>query len=275
MEIIIIVFIILVLLSLIYYIYAQEPANDNNKIKEVQDLLENVEINRRIVVSLTTSPERITYIDDVLKNIEDQTVKPNVIYLNIPYYFKRNCEKYDESILDEIKKKHPLVVINRLEDAGPITKLIGALDKEIDPLTVFIIIDDDEIYENVLIEKLVKQFLLNPTVALCNDVNKFAPIRNIDIPGVYAGFIFSRNMIKDNIYDFIKKTGLYKHCYNSDDLIIGQYFKSEGIKIKQPVILTNNNELEYGNNNDALKKQDQIYHDIRYSLCKKYIDYML
>jgi len=275
MEIIIIVFIILVLLSLIYYIYAQEPTNDNNKIKEVQDLLENVEINRRIVVSLTTSPERIKYIDEILKNIEEQTVKPDVIYLNIPYYFKRTCEKYDETKLEEIKKNHPLVIINRLEDVGPITKLIGGLDKEINPSTLFIIIDDDEKYENVLIEKLVKQFLLNPKVALCNDVNKYAPVKNVDIPGVYAGFIFSRDMIKDNIYDFIKSTNLYKHCYNSDDLIIGLYFKSQDIKIQQPVIITDNNELEYGNSNDALKKQDQMYHNNRYILCKKYVHTML
>ncbi len=272
MHRIIIIFLILVLFSFGYYLYAQEPTAPKKDV--IISTYENVE-KKRIVVSLTTSPERINHINNIIKRMEEQTVKPDVIYLNIPYYFKRNCEKYDENILKEIENNHPLVIINRVDDVGPITKIIGPLNKETDPATLFIIIDDDEEYEKILIEKLVEQFIKEPNVALCNDVDKYVRIPHIDTPGVYAGFIFSRGMINNDIYDLIEKTNLYKHCYNSDDYIIGKYFNSKNIRIKQPNVLTQNIELSYSKGLDALKNQDKLYHNQRYELCKKYIDSML
>ncbi len=273
MESIIIAFIILVLISILYYFIVQEERFSVSLKKPI--IKENLITNRKIVVSFTTSPLRINNIDNMLKQIENQTLKPHTIYLNIPYYFKRNCEKYDEEILKNIENNHPLVKINRVDDVGPITKIIGALNLETDPSTLFIIIDDDEGYENTLIEKLVEQFIKNPKVALCNDVGKYVYMPDADTPGVYAGFIFSRGMIEDDIYQFIEKTNLYKHCYNSDDYIIGKYFNSKNIRIMQPNILTNNTELDYSNNADALKNQDNMLHNERYELCKKYIDCML
>ncbi len=271
MEAIIIGFIILVLLSILYYLIVQE---EKFTISSNQTISKET-INRKIVVSLTTSPLRIQNIDKILKQIENQTLLPDVIYLNIPHYFKRNCDKYDETILKNIEQNHPLVKINRVDDMGPITKLVGALKLEINPSTLFIIIDDDEGYENTLIEKLVEQFIKNPKVALCNDVGKYVSMPDADTPGVYAGFIFSREMIEDDIYQFIEKTNLYKHCYNSDDYIIGKYFNSKNIRIIQPEFLTNNTELDYSWGKDALKVQDNMIHNERYNLCKKYIDNML
>lgn len=274
MEMLIILFIILVLISLLYYFIVQEERFTIGSKKPI--IKEKIDIkNRRIVVSLTTSPLRVANMENMLNQIENQTVKPDAIYLNIPHYFKRNCEKYDEDLLKKIEKNHPLVIINRVEDVGPITKILGALKLETDPSTLFIIIDDDEGYENILIEKLVEQFIKDPTVALCNDVGKYVSMPGVDTPGVYAGFIFSRGMIEDDIYTYIENTNLYKHCYNSDDYIIGKYFNSKNIRIKQPLVLTKNTELDYSRGSDALKVQDNIFHNKRYELCKKYIDSML
>ncbi len=267
MELVLIIIIIIILLSLIYYISVQQELFQTN--------IKTKKINRRVVVSFTTSPTRIKNIDNILKTLENQTLLPDLIYMHVPHYFKRNCDKYDENMLMEIKRNHPLVKINRVDDVGPITKLVSILNVETDPDTLVIVIDDDEKYENTLIEKLVSQFIKDPTTALCNDVDKYVQMPGIDTPGVYAGFIFKRSMIQDDIFELIEKTNLYKHCFNSDDYIIGIYFKSKNIRIKQPLELTENEQLEYGGNADALKNQDNLLHPERYDLCKKYIDCML
>ena len=264
--IIVIVIIVIILLSLFHYFSSHQPEESFSEIPIDQ-------INARIVVSLTTSPTRIKEIDGVLDILDKQTLLPDAIHLHVPHYFKRNCDKYDEEILAQIENKHPLVKINRVDDVGPITKLVSVLNVETDPNTLIIVVDDDEGYQETLIEKLVVQFLKDPTTALCNDVDKHFKMDGT--PGVYAGFIFRRDMVQDDIFDLLRKTNLYKHCYNSDDYIIGIYFKNKNIKIKQPPKLTENHQLEHGGNADALKNQDNMGHFERYKLCKKYIEYML
>jgi hypothetical protein len=270
MELYLIILIAIVLLSLVYYLMVQQEA-----FIQLSPKPNKKSINNRIVVSLTTSPTRIKEIDNLLNILETQTLIPDAIYLHVPHYFKRNCDKYDEKILKKIENKHPLVKINRVDDVGPITKLVSVLNLETDPNTLVIVVDDDEGYQETLIEKLVNQLLKDPSTALCNDVDLHFKMEGIDIPGVYAGFIFKRDMIQDDIFELISKTNLYKHCYNSDDYIIATYFKNKGIKIKQPTELTENYQLEHGGKDDALKNQDSMYHIERYNLCKKYIDSML
>ena len=40
-------------------------------------------------VSMSTIPSRVENIKDILDNINNQTLKPNKIFLNIPYKYKR------------------------------------------------------------------------------------------------------------------------------------------------------------------------------------------
>ena len=47
----------------------------------------------RIVISMTTIPSRLGNLDKVLEAIIDkQTVKPDVVYLNVPHVFGRTGE---------------------------------------------------------------------------------------------------------------------------------------------------------------------------------------
>ncbi len=242
--------------------------------------IENFESNNilkghRFVVSLTTSPLRIKKMDEIIKNIMEQTVKPDKIHLNVPNFFKRNCENYDQNIINELLNKYPVLQINRCEDKGPVTKIYPTLEHEKDGESLIIIIDDDMWYENKLFEKLITQFLENPNQVLSNDVDKYATVEGVNTPGAYAGIIFKRSMFGDDFIKFIDETGTYKNCYNSDDLILGIYFKNKKIQVKQATILGKHKSLDYSEGNDALKKQDNMYHVERYKKCKKFIDTML
>ena len=49
----------------------------------------------KLIVSLTTIPSRINLLEPVLDSLLNQTVKPDLIYLNIPRKYNRfdNCSK--------------------------------------------------------------------------------------------------------------------------------------------------------------------------------------
>ena len=77
-------------------------------------------------------------------------------------------------------------------------------------------------------------------------------------------------MFDDDFIKFIDETGTYKNCYNSDDLILGIYFKNKKIPVKQAAILGQHKSLDYSLGDDALKNQDNMYHIERYKKCKQF-----
>ena len=80
-----------------------------------------------IYVSTSTIPQRIKNLDKSIKSLLNQSKKPDKIFINIPFKYKR----FNETIKDdEIPKFDSSVVeITRCEDYGPATKLLGSLDK--------------------------------------------------------------------------------------------------------------------------------------------------
>ena len=56
-------------------------------------------------VTLTTIPSRLKNLEIAIKSINKQTLKPNKIFLNIPYKYKRFPESsINEKDLENIKK---------------------------------------------------------------------------------------------------------------------------------------------------------------------------
>lgn len=90
-----------------------------------------------IIVSLTTTPDRIPYLNSVIESLLRQTLKPDKIILNIPHRCKN--KKY---IIPEITGGD-LIFINRCEDLGPITKLIPTLALDLPPNSIIVTVDDD------------------------------------------------------------------------------------------------------------------------------------
>ena len=90
-----------------------------------------------MLVSLTTIPPRAKHIDVIIRNLLNQTVKPDEIILNI-------CEEYHRFPNQKIElssyvEKH--VTINYCKDYGPICKIAGAAHN----CGPIMIIDDDTI----------------------------------------------------------------------------------------------------------------------------------
>ncbi len=106
---------------------------------------------QKVVVTLTTIPDRIGKIKVTLSSLLDQTYSPDVIYLAIPKISRITNEPY---VIPDWLKYHPIINILYCDkDYGPASKLIPALLAERDnPDTKIIVVDDDRVYAKTLIE---------------------------------------------------------------------------------------------------------------------------
>ena len=241
----------------------------------------NVKKDKRIVVSLSTLPSRIKNIDKVIKSILKNKIKPDVIYINIPKYSKR--EKREYIIPDKIKNIE-IVKINIIdEDYGPITKLYPTLLKEIDPETIIICIDDDKEYDKNLIKHLLSVSKKYPKDCVCisgwNYLNLgfyALPvsiglnniIKNVDILQCYNGVLYKRKFFEDDFKNIIK----CKECLTTDDILISKYLKYKNINIKSVPYnfkhkdIENKGEFKLGNiniqNNNWIKCINKIINKI-------------
>ena len=109
----------------------------------------------RVVVSLTTSPQRINYIKPVIDAMLNQTRKPDRIYLNLPKIFLRNNSTFDTPLPDFITN-NKLIYVNFCDDIGPATKIIPTISIEQHPETKILSIDDDIYYPPTLIDQYLK-----------------------------------------------------------------------------------------------------------------------
>ena len=150
-----------------------------------------------IYVSTSTIPQRIKNLDRSIKSLLNQSKKPDKIFINIPFKYRR----FNETIKDdEIPKFDSSVVeITRCEDFGPATKLLGSLDK-FEKNSLVILFDDDHVYENYLVEKFSYYYSKAPNNAYSFYVH---PLGNFGIGQGADGFAINSNHLKGfkNFYD--------------------------------------------------------------------------
>ena len=170
-----------------------------------------------IYVSTSTIPQRIKNLDKSIKSLLNQTKKPDKIFINIPFKYKRFSETIKD---DEIPKFDSSVVeITRCEDCGPATKLLGSLDK-LEKNSLVILFDDDHVYENYMIEKFFYFYSKAPNNSYSFYVH---PLGNFGIGQGADGFAINTNCLKGikNFYDKVVKD--YKELFLYDDLWISYF----------------------------------------------------
>lgn len=109
----------------------------------------------RIVASLTTVPERIQYLHEILKTLLTQKMPFSQIYLHIPYQNLKGKHYMVPNHLTNFASDNRITINRIKEDLGPISKLIPVLHLESDPETIIITFDDD-----TLVHPLVSSILL-------------------------------------------------------------------------------------------------------------------
>jgi len=156
----------LILISMIYYYnllrYTTLHFCDSEPyIKSYKTL--NKCVDNRVIISLTTTPDRIKNIKPVILSLLDQTVKVDQIALNIPY--KCNDKKY----VIPSEYSNMINIFRTNKDYGPGTKFIPTVLRESECDTIFILVNDDYIYGKDFIETILNIFKRHPSKALISD----------------------------------------------------------------------------------------------------------
>jgi hypothetical protein len=112
--------------------------------------------NARLVVALATIPSRISKIGPVIDSIKAQTRKPDRTYVCICEFCLWEESAYN--VPDWLRQDESIEVVVATKDYGPANKLIGMLDKEPDPNTRIVIVDDDWAYNPDTLEVLERRF---------------------------------------------------------------------------------------------------------------------
>jgi len=272
-------------LHILYYLLFFVSKTDTNTLREKYP---------DVIVSLTTSPARISKMELVIQKIMEQTIAPSKIVLNLPHIFKRDGSTYDE--IPDFIKSNPTIEINRCEDIGPATKIIPTALLYSDPETIMISIDDDTIYKNDMIERLLNYSDKYPEAVISGSVDEYNEIvyneddKEYIFYGEYilgcTGVLYKSKFLLN--FDQEKLLNAPKACYLSDDLYISNYLKQENIPIiaiapypdtyqYQTLYGFSYDALNFGANNDTgnyWENMKQVYISANYrnyEECSKYL----
>lgn len=237
------------------------------------------ELYMPLIVSLSTSPKRLKNIKGRLEDLfTNQTLKPDFVYLNLPFRFERTDELYNEKEINDLKATFGdrLKVLRVNEDLGPVTKILPSIleEKKKGRRALIISIDDDIQYPAFLFEKLVARYK-DKTEVISNSVYKMNDGLNT-LEG-YSGVLYDTDSFDDDIWSYVQLANQDAQCFRGDDYVLSRYLKIKGIEIKPlaekmyPVI-----PLDYGLQADALHKIDQSESpNDRYATCQQYMNMIM
>lgn len=228
--------------------------------------------NKPFVVSFSTTPHRIDKIHKTIETVFNQTLKPEKVYISIPYVFKRDNMPYH---IPEWLANDKRITILRTEDYGPATKLLGLLEQvKLDPKQMIITVDDDISYPEQTFLYLVYHAARHPEraigisgVDLQYDIDGL--VSQDVINGIISGFYYTKfttvlqgfasvayraGFFDESIFDIVNAP---RECINSDDLYLSYHLASKNIlrqsiwnKYMNQFMVDYNNSI--GLNTDAL-----------------------
>lgn len=160
-------------------------------------------------ISLTTIPPRAKSINKTLRSLNQQSVKANKIFLNLPKNFRRFNTNIKIDIKSLEKEFKNLEVVD-CDDYGSGTKLLGSL-KKIQNYDYVILVDDDHIYKKYMLEFFKNRFLNNSDKSYSFHVYN---VLDCKVGQGADGFLIRSKYLK-NIYNFYEN-----HVKNDERLIL-------------------------------------------------------
>ena len=176
----------------------------------------------KFCVSLTTLPSRINNIAETLKSINSQTLKPEKIFINLPYEFRR-FKDYKFKDFDIKKLLDNNIEIVRCKDYGPSTKLMGSLENIRNNYNCVILLDDDHNYH----PKLFEIFLKNYRIDQVNYSFYLNKIFNIRMGQCADGFLFNCKYLDEIEFFYNKYVDNNINMFLDDDLWFAVYLYLE------------------------------------------------
>ena len=179
-----------------------------------------------IYVSLTTIPKRVKNLNKTIESLLRQSQVPDKIFVNVPYKYKRFNDNISDNQIPKFADNR--IEVTRCDDYGPGTKLMGSLDK-FKENSLIILVDDDNAYENYMIEKFYYYFSVAPENAYSFYVH---PLKNFGIGQGADGFAINSKYL-NGIKKFYNEIVINNEdLFINDDLWISFYlFYLKKVKI--------------------------------------------
>ncbi len=195
----------------------------------------------RLIISLSSTPGRLGIIHDVIGSLNNQSLRPDVIYLNIPVTVgDRHISEQERSVLVDLVKFYPKLRIIHGIDFGPATKLLGALPYEDDPSTLILTVDDDVIYHKETLRSYFINHLIHPNHSISSWCEELVDMEGSgNWPGIHEdrqcngwacawkGVLYSVGMFDYSIFNF---SNVPAGCRVHDDVYISGFLFLKGIR---------------------------------------------
>ena len=159
--IIVIVIVLIILVLDVNYFYIprhltsyQRAPKDVLQIDYYYNYKPRVFIDGRVVISLTTIPDRINQIAPTIYLLLSQSRKVDEIRINIPYYTRWGQVYIIPRWLEQC---HNVKIYRVDKDLGPSTKLLPTIKDEA-PDTHIIVVDDDIVHGPKMVQNIVRTF---------------------------------------------------------------------------------------------------------------------
>lgn len=124
------------------------------------------ELKKKIIISCTTTKQRINLLYYMLESLKRQILQPDVIYVNLskePYLFDEGISELPSWLNNNDK-----VVVNFVENTGSYRKLIPLFEQNlVNDNDLIVTADDDILYGENWIKNLVEESDRNPEIMVC------------------------------------------------------------------------------------------------------------
>ena len=180
----------------------------------------------RVIVSLSAIPARFGSLPKCIDSLLRQTRSPDQIVVNIPRYYKRFQIEVSDSELPVLEDSR--VIINRCEDCGPGTKLLGSMDL-LRKGDLVVLVDDDLGYDERLLEELIECSVAGDCAASFH-VYEVAAGSKHDIGQGADGFAIPFSSLS-GIELYFKLIAGNHHLFLNDDLWISFFLEMKGVRI--------------------------------------------
>ena len=216
----------------------------------------NKKIVKNCIISLTTTPARISEIKPIITSLLDQSVAVEEIRINVP---RISCKGVKYEIPKWLSEMKNVRIYRQIKDWGPATKLIPSLLDKKNKDKRIIVLDDDVIYGYNTLETLVEYFNKHnykvkngkkirkkrkTAITMYGDAIKdnmstdnglYTRATNYligdcftDLLRGHSGYIVTPDMFTNDLYNYEK---LPKECFFVDDNYFSAHLKKNNVKI--------------------------------------------
>ena len=268
------------------YLFFQKKIKKIVESAEYEYGLNTAKRDRKIIVSLTTYPKRFKTIHLCLKSLLLQTVKPDKIIIYLGSDSKN--EKLDDLLF--FKQFGVEILLKIDEDLKPHKKYLYAMQDY--PEDIIITVDDDCIYNQKLIESLLKTHKKHPDCVEAARVHKIMrkhdkslhsynnwinnytlstkPAFNLIATGC-GGILYPPHCFKKGLFD---KEMIMKYCLRADDIWLKYNENLSNIKIvwaknscPEPLSIETSQTVSLSKENVGLSKNDEYIEKLKSLFC--------